>query len=309
LIAPREDLKTIMFSSLRLGKWFGIPVYLHSTFLLLPILVAVSLWGRGGWATFLFQTALMLAVFACVLLHEFGHALMARRFGIRTRDVTLYPIGGVARLERLSEKPVEELLITLAGPAVNLAIALVLSPLALWVLFTGGAGFVGLVIPPGLPFSAILIQFFFGLWASNIILFLFNLLPIFPMDGGRVLRSLLASITTHMRATEIAAAVGMLMAFGLGALGIFTGQFMILILAFFVIVAGQHELQALRYRHAQSYPAYPAVPVQTVWPAPPPASAPTPRPYPLGFTGIVWDQANRVWIQWYDGQPVAVFTE
>lgn len=286
---------------------FGIPVYLHSTFLLLPVLVAVSLWGRGGWTTFFFQTALMLAVFGCVLLHEFGHALMARRFGIRTRDITLYPIGGVARLERLSEKPAEELLITLAGPAVNMVIALILSPLALWVLFTGGVGFIGLVIPPGLPFTVILVQFLFGLWMSNIILFLFNLLPIFPMDGGRVLRSLLASITTHMRATEIAAAVGMLMAFGLAALGILTGQYMMLILAFFVVVAGQHELQALRYRHSQSYPAYPEAPVQTMWPAPPPTTAS--NPYPVGFTGIVWDQTNRVWIQWYNGQPVAVFTE
>src|SRR2546423_5421301 len=122
-----------MLRSWKLGSLFGIGIYVHSTFLLLPLLVISGFFGAeatGAGAT-LFLLALVGAVFGCVVLHELGHALMARRFGIRTVDITLYPIGGVARLERLPDKPSEELWTSLAGPAVNVAIAALLLPLVL----------------------------------------------------------------------------------------------------------------------------------------------------------------------------------
>src|SRR5436309_2096354 len=112
-----------MFSSWKLGKAFGIDVFIHWTFLLLPIWVLFSNLGAGGPVLAVYALALVLTLFGCVVLHELGHAMAARRFGIRTRDITLYPIGGVARLERMSEKPGEEFWIAVAGPAVNLAIA------------------------------------------------------------------------------------------------------------------------------------------------------------------------------------------
>src|SRR5947207_6514645 len=125
-----------MLGSWRLGSLFRIDIYVHSTFLLLPLLVVLDTAVEGAGAS-LFWLALLFAVFGCVVLHELGHALMARRFGIRTVDITLYPIGGVARLERLTDKPGEELWIALAGPAVNVAIAALLLPLVLVGLYLG----------------------------------------------------------------------------------------------------------------------------------------------------------------------------
>src|SRR4051812_27334200 len=182
---------------LRIGTAFGIPLYLHLTFFLLPLLI---LWaspeiGTAGQAAYLF--GLVFAVFGCVVLHELGHALTARRFGIRTRDITLYPIGGVARLERMSERPWEEFWIAVAGPAVNVVIALALGA----VLLAGAvaAGEEGLGVPG---------QFLFNLLISNLVLVGFNLIPAFPMDGGRVLPAVLSPRIGRGGATEIAARLG-----------------------------------------------------------------------------------------------------
>ena len=154
-----------MRSSLQLGTLFGIPVYLHWTFLLLLGFVALST-GMSG-------VVLVLAIFACVVLHEFGHALAARRYGIGTRDVTLLPIGGVARLERMPDDPRQELVVALAGPAVNIAIA---GLLGIWLVLAGiGAG-IGLSLTGG--------SFVARLLSINLVLVLFNLLPRVP-DGRR----------------------------------------------------------------------------------------------------------------------------
>src|SRR5438270_10946448 len=131
-----------MLRSWRLGSLFGIGIYVHSTFWLLPLLVALTAQGSGP-AAVLYLLALLGAVFGCVVLHELGHALTARRYGIRTLDITLYPIGGVARLGRLPEHPREELWIALAGPAVNVVLAALLTPLVL------GGAFLGAVLPLG----------------------------------------------------------------------------------------------------------------------------------------------------------------
>ncbi len=230
-----------MRGSYRLGQAFGIGVFVHWSFaLLLGYVVMTTLAGGGGWVIAFNSVVFVLAVFACVLLHEFGHCLVARRYGIGTHDITLLPIGGVARLERIPEEPRQELWIALAGPAVNVVIAAALS-LAAVVL--------GVAAPPtGLVMmsdAAIL----YGLIYTNIVLVLFNMLPAFPMDGGRVLRALLAIRGGTLAATETAASIGKVMAVLMVFGGFFWTPFLFLT-AIFVFVAGQAELQAVRERHA-----------------------------------------------------------
>jgi Zn-dependent protease len=226
---------------LRLGSGFGIPVYVHWTFLLLPLWILWSHPEDSPVELSLIFT-LLPAVFGCVVLHEFGHALMARRFGIATQDVTLYPIGGVARLTRMSEKPLEELLIAVAGPAVNVAIAVVLTAVLA----------VGAFNDPDFVFKAFLGHGLLYLWAFNILMVPFNLLPAFPMDGGRVLRALLSAWLGHFRGTQIAVHVGLCMALLIGVGGVFLYHNPMLgVIAVFVFFAGQQELMAAHLRERQ----------------------------------------------------------
>lgn len=210
---------------------FGIDVYVHFTFLLLLVFL-----GFGYWSTTqridaaLVGVSYIVALFGCVLLHEFGHALMARRYGIQTRDITLLPIGGLARLERMPENPVQELWVALAGPAVNVAIALVLF---VWLLISRGAN-AGMEIAIG---SGPIVE---RLLMINVILAGFNLLPAFPMDGGRVLRALLATRLGRRRATAIAANVGQGMAILFGIVGFFYNPFLVFI-AIFIYLGAQAE--------------------------------------------------------------------
>jgi Zn-dependent protease len=225
-----------------------------------------------------------------VVLHELGHALMARYFGIGTRSITLYPIGGVARLDRMSERPFEEICIALAGPAVNLVIAALLAPVVL-------LDFLGMSLAP------LIGQLVFLLWVSNVMLLVFNLLPCFPMDGGRVFRALLAIWKGHLWATEIAVRVGLVMAVLIAALCIPTLSPMPLVLAAFVYFAGQMELMALRQREAQRRAALFALPIVQPELAPIPIEDAPPSPTP--FTGVAWDSRYQVWVRWHNGQPVA----
>jgi Zn-dependent protease len=238
-----------MLRSLKIGSAFGVPVLIHWTFLTIPLLV---LWmhGFGSWFRLGFLTVVVLAVFFCILLHEFGHVLMARYFGIRTRSVTLYPIGGVARLESLSEAPHEELLIAIAGPAVNVAIAILLTPFVIAGAVTRAISIGEAInVSPGDGAWPLIATGLFLLWASNIGLVLFNLIPAFPMDGGRVLRSLLSLGLGFPKATEVAVWIGVGMAGLLAIVGMTVpGQFMLVILAAFVALAGQMELQFVRRR-------------------------------------------------------------
>jgi Zn-dependent protease len=238
-----------MFRSWRFGKLFGIGVYVHWTFLLLLGWVLYSGLDEGLTAA-LATVALVVAVFGCVVLHEFGHALMARWYGIRTRDITLYPIGGVARLEGMSTNPVEELFIALAGPSVNVVLALLL------VVVLAAMGFSHVLLftdASGGPAGS---GFLTSLLAANLMLAFFNLLPAFPMDGGRVLRSLLALRLGRLRATEIAARVGMAFAMLIALLPavmyVAFGAWspMPVLVGLFVFYAAQRELWVVRQAEA-----------------------------------------------------------
>jgi Zn-dependent protease len=210
--------------SYKIGRVEGIDLYLHPTFLLL---LAYTLAFSGG----LLATLLTAAVFGCVLLHELGHALMARHYGIRTEDITLYPIGGVARLERMPRSAGPELLIALAGPAVNLVIA--------------GGLFLGLELAG--PGSANMVgNFLFQLMAINLGLALFNLLPVFPMDGGRVLRAILSAPLGRLRATSVAASIGQFIAIAAGLYFLINGELLPVVLAAFVYFAAGAELRSVR---------------------------------------------------------------
>jgi len=224
--------------SYKLGHFVGIAVYLHWTFFLVPALIAFSTLGAGGgFVAAIEAVAFVLAIFGCVVLHEYGHALMARHYGIHTQDITLYPIGGVARLDRIPENPKQELSVALAGPAVNVVIATVL---------TGGlilAAVLGLVP----SFLSAFGTFFGNLILVNVALVVFNMLPAFPMDGGRVLRSILAMNMNYVRATEIAATVGQVMAVLLGVIGLF-GNWTLILIAVFVYFAAGAELHYARMR-------------------------------------------------------------
>lgn len=203
----------------------GIPVRVHFTFVLFLAWIALASRGPSAWVV------LVLAVFGCVVLHEFGHALVARRFGVQTRDITLYPIGGIAMLES-RPRPRAELWIALAGPAVNVVIATILG--ALLFALHGREAFPGGRVEGFLP----------SLLAANIGLVIFNLIPAFPMDGGRVLRASLALRMGEHRATQLAAGVGQFLAIVFGLIGLWQQEIVWMLVAFFVFVgAGQEALQ------------------------------------------------------------------
>jgi len=223
--------------SIKLGRVAGIEVRVHLTFLLLLAWIALAYYWQGGRAAAVEGVTFILALFACVLLHEFGHALAARRYGIRTPDITLLPIGGVARLQRMPDRPVQELVVALAGPAVNVVIAAVLF-LALG----------RMVDPMQMEHVRQLDDPRFGLMAKlatvNVWLVVFNLLPAFPMDGGRVLRALLALFMKYSQATHVAARVGQAMAFLFGFVGLFTNPFLLFIALFVYMGAAQEAAMA-----------------------------------------------------------------
>jgi Zn-dependent protease/CBS domain-containing protein len=216
--------------SLRLGSVSGIGIDVHWSFLILiGWVLLIHLSHGAGIGGALEGVVFVLVIFGCVVLHELGHALTAKRFGIRTRNITLLPIGGVARLERMPREPMREFLVAIAGPAVNVAIAVGLLAFHLLVMgFQAG----GPVLLEGGFLERVM-------WV-NVILVLFNLLPAFPMDGGRILRSLLALRLPYVRATRIAAMLGQGMAILFGLVGLFFNPFLVFI-AFFVFLGAQQE--------------------------------------------------------------------
>jgi Zn-dependent protease/CBS domain-containing protein len=222
--------------SFKIGRIVGIDVYMHFTFLLLLGFVALANWTvERTAAAAVSGVVFFLLLFACVLLHECGHALAARRYGIPTRDITLLPIGGVARLDRMPDKPIQELWVAVAGPLVNVVIA--------------GGLLIGLLLKGGWhPDLSQMLNTTRGalierLIAVNLFLVIFNMLPAFPMDGGRVLRALLALKMPYARATNIAASIGQAMAFLFGFIGLF-GNPLLLFIALFVWIGAAQEAAA-----------------------------------------------------------------
>lgn len=217
--------------SLRVGALFGTEIRLHATFALLILWIGLSALIGGGATAAAVNVAFVLALFLCVLAHEFGHVLMARRYGIVTPDITLLPIGGMARMERMPERPAQEIAVALAGPAVNVAIWAIL------MLIPG--------IEAGMDRLTALDDAAAGFWerlaAVNLFLAVFNLLPAFPMDGGRVLRAALATGMDRPRATRIAARAGQAMAFIFGLAGLMAGNPVLMLIGVFVFVAAGAE--------------------------------------------------------------------
>jgi Zn-dependent protease len=216
--------------TVKIGRLFGIDVKMHLTFLLLIGWVMFMYLNQGqSLASAIMGVLFLLAIFMCVILHEFGHSLTARKFGIKTRDIVLLPIGGVARLEKMPSNPLQELWVALAGPAVNIGIATVL--------------FIYLkMISLAEPSQALTTShsiFLERVMIVNIFIVAFNMLPAFPMDGGRVLRAIMATRLDYGKATQIAASIGQTMAVILGIIGLFYNPLLILVAVFVWIGAAQ----------------------------------------------------------------------
>ena len=224
--------------SLTIGRFGATTLRVHLTFFLLLAWIGVSAWLKGGPPAARDSVLFIALIFGCVVLHEFGHILMARRFGIETPDVILLPIGGVALMPRMPEKPAQELAVAVAGPMVNVVIAFLLFLL------------LGAIHPDNLvriddPRVSLLAR----LAAANVFLVVFNMIPAFPMDGGRVLRALLAMKLGGARATQVAASVGQAFAFALGFLGLF-GNPLLIFIAIFVYMAAAGEAQLTAFNEA-----------------------------------------------------------
>lgn len=217
--------------SFQLARLAGIDVRIHATFFLLLAWFAYVYYAEGGFGAMVVGLSFIILLFVCVILHEFGHALAARAYGINTPDITLLPIGGIARLERMPDKPWQELVVALAGPAVNVVIAL-----GLFIVlgrFLGMGDLQDMAEGRGNLLAKLL--------AINVMLVVFNMLPAFPMDGGRVLRSLLAMRLKHARATQIAAGVGQGVAVLFGVLALFGSNPFLLFIAVFVFFGARAE--------------------------------------------------------------------
>lgn len=205
--------------SINIGKIAGIDLKIHLTFILLLLGVAISGLTAGETSLeTLMNFTLVLALFLFVILHEFGHALMARQFGIPTQDITLLPIGGLARLDHMPEEPLKEFLVAIAGPLVNVILA---------GLIAGGLALTGF-FSQALSLNLIANNFWMQLLLANVVLVIFNIIPAFPMDGGRMLRALLGLVMDRVKATKVAAGVGRGFAVILGVVGMFFNTWLIL---------------------------------------------------------------------------------
>jgi len=236
--------------SIKIASVRGIDIRIHLTFLFVVMWAAFN-WGvvrPGGWSGMLYGVVFIILVFACVVLHELAHSLLAQAFGVRVRGITLLPIGGVAQLEAVPRRPAQELLMSLAGPATNLILGTLLALAALIAIplwdpplrtmqdvlnLVGGSGPLSLLIELAL---------------ANLVLGLFNLVPAFPMDGGRVLRAFLALTLDYGLATQIAVAVGQGLALLLGLWGFFQGDLLLVLIAVFVYLGAEQEGGEVRIR-------------------------------------------------------------
>ena len=217
--------------SFSIGRILGSDLRIHVTFLLLLAWIGFDGYTNYGPSAALESVLFVIVLFACVIAHEYGHALRARKYGIKTPDITLLPIGGMARLEKMPEKPLQEIAVAFAGPAVNVVI------FAILFLILGGISSENMLTEIDGSFE--------GFWSRvallNLVLAVFNLIPAFPMDGGRVFRAMLALFMPRPRATHIAAIVGQILAFGFGILGLSSANPVLVLIAFFIFFAATAE--------------------------------------------------------------------
>lgn len=217
---------------MNLGRIAGIPIRLHWSFFILMAVYAGSSLFTGGVSELLSTLLVLGALFATVVLHELGHALAGRHYGIPTRSITLWPFGGIAAMEGMPTKPRQELVVALAGPAVNAVLAVLIG--SLWLLLGGGMGVLAI------------------LTAINVIMGVFNLTPAFPMDGGRVLRALLARRMGYFRGTRAAILVGRVLAWGFVILGLVEAWWSLLLVGGFVLFALRREKRVLDWQELQA---------------------------------------------------------
>lgn len=225
--------------SFRIARIAGISIKVHVTFFLILALGAVQ-WGRPhGAPGAAFGVVLMTTLFLCVVLHELGHSLVAQALAIPVREIVLLPLGGLAIMSRNPDRPLHEVLVAVAGPLVNVALAVALflltGPALHRSALDGSALMTGTLPEPGLA------TLLLWLFQANVVLALFNLVPAFPMDGGRILRGVLGMVLGVSRATRIATAVGQVLAVGMGLLGVLTGHFILVLIAVFVFLAAGSE--------------------------------------------------------------------
>ncbi len=243
-----------MGNSLKIARIWGVDIQVHWSFILI-LFYGAFLFSRNASnlaVGAIYGVVVILLLFVCVVLHEFGHAIMAKYFGVNVPHITLLPIGGVAQLERMPRKPMQEFLIAIAGPAVNFALAAVLLPAALLVVsMSMRTGTMWALISAlmrtaqSMSVGGLLLT----LAGTNLLLGIFNLLPAFPMDGGRILRALLALRLRYVAATRIAVLIGRGMAILFAIWGISGGGIFLLMVAFFVYVGGRGELEAVQSRY------------------------------------------------------------
>lgn len=232
------DLNVMGNWSIRLFRVFGIELEVHLTFFFLWALFVVAGWWEAAWTGVLFASILLVLIFTCVVLHELGHSLAARRYDIPVSRILLLPFGGMAQFERIPRNPRQEILISLAGPAVNLILVCALLPFLVWPIWPP---------PPGLPLDATSLAT--ALLFLNVVMGLFNLLPIFPMDGGRVLRAWLAMRLPYLRATSIAVGLAKVLTVSgiILAAFKFPSPFLVCLLAF-IYFGGEVEYRMVKRR-------------------------------------------------------------
>ncbi len=237
--------------SLSLGKILGIRIKVHWTFFLLIAWVVLAEINRGSeFFTVFLTTVYVLAIFACVVLHEMGHALMARRFDVPTKRITLLPIGGVASLQRIPENPKQELLVAIAGPLVNVVIAAIIFP-----FLSPISSYIPEARAPNAMSAITVDNLWFALFSINLILVLFNLIPAFPMDGGRMLRAGLAMQMNRLKATSIASSIGQFLAVVFFFAGLFMNPFLLLIGVFVFFGARGENMMVQQYEVLRNHEA------------------------------------------------------
>jgi len=283
-----------LFHCVKVGKFFGIAVRIHWSFWALPLGFVIACLPSGAGNALIIGGLIVLFYAQGVVLHEYGHALTARYFGIKTRDIILTPIGGIARMEYMPENPIHEILIALAGPAVNVIFAIAF---LLVLVVSGQIGFTGAQSGP-IPRIAEWSDAISLLLAANIGMTFFNLLPAFPSDGGRIFRAFLSLFFSRLTATQVAVYSGAFVALGLAILGIYTNAFQLPFIAVLFAFIGQMELMMVkRQAELQNRPrAQSAVltPERSAMYAPPEPN----------FSGYAWDESSAAWIEWRDGVAI-----